>query len=188
MKDNGFDDRVTIIKGKVEEVDLLKDYGVDKVDIIISEWMGYMLLYESMLDTVLYARDRWLREGGLLLPNKVSLHVVGIEDEVYKRNKYSFWDNVYGIDMKSMKRGALAEALVDRIDVDQICTNVMCFWEADIATVKKEDLDFAHEYSLSMVRNDSLHALAVWFDAKFDGMKKFVRFSTGPFTQSTHWQ
>ena len=33
---------------------------VDKVDIIISEWMGYCLLYESMLDTVLFARDKWL--------------------------------------------------------------------------------------------------------------------------------
>ena len=30
------------------------------MDIIISEWMGYFLLYESMLDTVLYARDKWL--------------------------------------------------------------------------------------------------------------------------------
>lgn len=47
---------ITLIKGKVEEVEL----PVDKVDIIISEWMGYFLLYESMLDTVLYARDKWL--------------------------------------------------------------------------------------------------------------------------------
>lgn len=61
-----------------------------------------------MLDTVLYARDRWLRPDGLILPNKVSLHLVGIEDEVYKRNKYNFWDNVYGIDMTAMKRAALS--------------------------------------------------------------------------------
>ena len=27
-----------------------------KVDIIISEWMGYCLFYESMLDSVLFAR------------------------------------------------------------------------------------------------------------------------------------
>lgn len=47
---------VTIIKGKVEEVEL----PVEKVDIIISEWMGYCLFYESMLNTVLYARDKWL--------------------------------------------------------------------------------------------------------------------------------
>ena len=33
---------------------------VDKVDVIISEWMGYALLYESMLNTVLDARDKYL--------------------------------------------------------------------------------------------------------------------------------
>ena len=45
-------DKVTIIRGKMEEIVL----PVQKVDIIISEWMGYCLFYESMLDTVLYAR------------------------------------------------------------------------------------------------------------------------------------
>ena len=49
-------DKVTILKGKMEEVEL----PVEHVDIIISEWMGYFLLYESMLDTVLWARDRYL--------------------------------------------------------------------------------------------------------------------------------
>ena len=33
--------------------------------------MGYCLFYESMLDTVLYARDKWLVEGGLMFPDKV---------------------------------------------------------------------------------------------------------------------
>lgn len=47
---------VTLIKGKVEEVVL----PVDQVDIIVSEWMGYCLFYESMLDTVIFARDKWL--------------------------------------------------------------------------------------------------------------------------------
>ena len=47
---------ITLIKGKVEEVSL----PVDQVDIIVSEWMGYCLFYESMLDTVIFARDKWL--------------------------------------------------------------------------------------------------------------------------------
>ena len=54
-----------MIKGKVEEIEL----PVDKVDIIISEWMGYFLLYESMFDTVLYARDKWLTPEGLVNKN-----------------------------------------------------------------------------------------------------------------------
>lgn len=62
VKMNSLDDRITIIKSKVEEAQL----PVDKVDIIISEWMGYFLLYESMLDTVLYARDRWLAKDGIV--------------------------------------------------------------------------------------------------------------------------
>ena len=47
MNRNGLGDRVTIIRGKIEEITI----PVEKVDIIISEWMGYCLFYESMLDT-----------------------------------------------------------------------------------------------------------------------------------------
>ena len=52
VETNGFKDKVTIIRGKIEEIVL----PVEKVDIIISEWMGYCLFYESMLDSVLFAR------------------------------------------------------------------------------------------------------------------------------------
>ena len=38
---------------------------VKNVDIIISEWMGYCLLYEAMLDSIIWARDRYLVPGGL---------------------------------------------------------------------------------------------------------------------------
>jgi len=60
IKANNLVDKVTIIKSKVEEAVL----PVQQVDIIISEWMGYFLIYESMLDTVLYARDKWLKKDG----------------------------------------------------------------------------------------------------------------------------
>ena len=46
----------------MEEVTL----PVDKVDIIISEWMGYFLLYEAMFDSVMFARDKWLQPNGLV--------------------------------------------------------------------------------------------------------------------------
>ncbi|KAB2027399.1 hypothetical protein ES319_D05G030400v1 [Gossypium barbadense] len=56
VETNGLSDVVTVLKGKIEEIEL----PVAKVDIIISEWMGYFLLFENMLNTVLYARDKWL--------------------------------------------------------------------------------------------------------------------------------
>ena len=67
VEDNGMADKITLIRGKIEEIDL----PVQKVDIIVSEWMGYFLLYESMLNTVLYARDKWLEaDTGIILPGK----------------------------------------------------------------------------------------------------------------------
>lgn len=36
------------------------------VDVIISEWMGYFLLRESMFDSVICARDRWLKPNGMM--------------------------------------------------------------------------------------------------------------------------
>lgn len=65
-----------------------------QVDIIISEWMGYFLLYESMLDTVIYARDKWLKPDGIVLPDKCTLSLTAIEDGQYRADKIDFWDNV----------------------------------------------------------------------------------------------
>jgi hypothetical protein len=67
---------------------------IPQVDIIISEWMGYFLLYESMLDTVIFCRDKWLAPGGLVFPDTCRLLVTAIEDGEYRRDKIDFWDNV----------------------------------------------------------------------------------------------
>ena len=71
------------MKGKLEDVPL----PIDKFDIIISEWMGYFLLYESMLDTVLYARDKYLKSDGLIFPDKATIFMAGSEDGEYKEEK-----------------------------------------------------------------------------------------------------
>lgn len=115
---NHLSDVITILKGKVEEVTLPD--GIDKVDIIISEWMGYCLFYESMLDTVLFARDKWLRPDGMLFPDKATLYICGIEDRQYKDEKINWWDDVYGFDMSSIRKVAISEPLVDVVDPKQV--------------------------------------------------------------------
>ena len=74
---------ITCIKGKIEEIEL----PVTSVDIIVSEWMGYFLFYESMLNSVIFARDKWLAPGGIILPDKASVYICGIEDGDYKDEK-----------------------------------------------------------------------------------------------------
>lgn len=183
---NGFQDVITLVKGKVEEVTLPE--GITQVDIIISEWMGYCLFYESMLNTVLYARDKWLAPGGHLFPDKASLHIVGIEDREYKDDKINWWNNVYGFDMSCIRDIAINEPLVDVVDPKQLATNSCLIKEIDINTMKVEDLNFSSPFHLTAKRNDYVHAFVAYFNIEFSACHKRVGFSTAPDHPYTHWK
>ena len=101
VKKNGMDNIVQVIKGKVEAIEL-----PEKVDIIISEWMGYALLYESMLDSVLTARDRFLKteqdveEGetpGVMAPSQCQMMLGLCDATEIVRDRVTFWNDVYGM-------------------------------------------------------------------------------------------
>eukprot|EP00640_Fibrocapsa_japonica_P003953 CAMPEP_0113936826 /NCGR_PEP_ID=MMETSP1339-20121228/3608_1 /TAXON_ID=94617 /ORGANISM="Fibrocapsa japonica" /LENGTH=358 /DNA_ID=CAMNT_0000939387 /DNA_START=90 /DNA_END=1166 /DNA_ORIENTATION=- /assembly_acc=CAM_ASM_000762 len=184
VADNGLSDRITLIKGKVEEITL----PVDQVDIIVSEWMGYFLLYESMLDTVLYARDKWLVPGGLLLPDKASLYLTAIEDADYRKEKIEFWDNVYGFKMGAIKELALTEPLVDNVEQNQVISEATKVLTLDMKTCTKEDLAFKSLFRMRFMRNDYCHALVAFFDVSFSQIHKPLKFSTGPHARYTHWK
>lgn len=129
---------ITLVKGKLEDAPL----PIEQFDIIISEWMGYFLLYESMLDTVLLARDKYLKPGGLMFPDSASLFLAAIEDQEYKAEKINcasyfhlhidcvvqshpltVWDNVYGFNYSCLKDVALREPLVDTVEMKAVVTN-----------------------------------------------------------------
>ncbi|GJN01323.1 hypothetical protein PR202_ga18582 [Eleusine coracana subsp. coracana] len=92
VKANNLSDQIVVIHGRVEDVDI-----EEKVDVIISEWMGYMLLYESMLPSVLFARDKWLKPGGLILPSHATLFLAPITNPERYEGSVDFWNDVYGI-------------------------------------------------------------------------------------------
>ena len=184
VESNKLADVITLIKGKVEEVQL----PVDQVDIIISEWMGYCLFYESMLDTVLYARDKWLRPDGLLFPDKCTLFITAIEDRQYKDEKINWWDDVYGFDMSCIRKVAVTEPLVDVVDPKQLVTSPYMIKEVDLYVAKKEDLDFESPFRLLVKRNDFVQALVTYFNVDFTKCHKKIGFSTSPEAQYTHWK
>nr|XP_011426087.2 protein arginine N-methyltransferase 1 [Crassostrea gigas] len=186
VAENNYSNVVTLVKGKVEEVELPD--GIDKVDIIISEWMGYCLFYESMLQTVIYARDKWLKPGGLIFPDRATLYVAAIEDRQYKDDKINFWDNVYGFDMSAIRKVAISEPLVDVVDPKQVVTNSCLVKEVDIYTVQEADLEFSAPFHLQCRRNDYVHALITFFNIEFTKCHKRTGFSTAPEAPYTHWK
>ncbi|KAH8070015.1 protein-arginine omega-N asymmetric methyltransferase [Aureococcus anophagefferens] len=63
---NGVGDVVEVVEDDVKNLD-------GSFDVIISEWMGSFLLGESMLPSVLGARDRLLKPGGRMMPCRATM-------------------------------------------------------------------------------------------------------------------
>ena len=184
VAETGLPDVITLVKGKMEEVEL----PVDKVDIIISEWMGYFLFYESMLDTVLVARDKYLVPGGIILPDKATLYLSAIEDGAYKSEKIEWWDDVYGFKMSCMKELAYVEPIVDCVDERQVIADAVPILTIDVNTCTVADLDFSATFELTSKFNDYCHALIGFFDCEFSASHKPLSLPTGPAHTPTHWK
>ena len=136
VKANGFEGKITVLKGKIEELDL--PFGEGEIDIIISEWMGYYLLYESMLDCVLWARDKFLnKQTGKMLPDRAQLYVAAIEDSEYKNEKTQFWNNVYGVDMSIMTTSLWKDPIVDTVPANAIMSDFCCVLDINLVTMKQ---------------------------------------------------
>lgn len=67
-KENGVADRVEVIQGDSRRVQLGKEF-----DIVISETVGHLVFDESIASIMIDARTRFLRPGGILIPETVSL-------------------------------------------------------------------------------------------------------------------
>ena len=135
---NNLSDRITVIAGKIEEIEL-----PEKVDVIISEPMGYMLYNERMLETYLHAK-KWLKPNGKMFPSRGDLHVAPFCDEALymeQYNKANFWyqASFHNVDLSSLREAAMKEyfrqPIVDTFDI-RICQaksirHVVDFLEAD---------------------------------------------------------
>jgi protein arginine N-methyltransferase 3 len=189
------------IRGKIEEVTL----PVPQVDIIISEWMGYGLLFEAMFDSVIYARDRYLAPGGLMVPSHATLRIAPFADPDFIASHISFWNDVYGFNMRSMLTGIYDEALVRIVDPSTIAGDSSVFLPLPLHTITVDELSFLKEFQVTLKEDiDALDGWAIWFDIFFmpsretpisdDAIpsemqkKGFVAFTTGPDGPETHWQ
>lgn len=188
---NNLNDKITIVNALAES-DKAKEIITEKVDVIISEWMGYALLFENMFDSVLYARDTWLAEGGVVQPSHAIMYVTAMEDTKEFTERSNFFDNKqYGVDLSVAKTPAFAEAGVHVIDTSSVASKACVLREIDILTVQRgttEDLRLPYELTLDR-DVAAVHALCVYFDVDFrtPGIET-VKLSTAPETEPTHWK
>jgi len=190
---NGLNGTVEVVHGLLEDIEL----PPASVDIIVSEWIGTFLVHESMLDSVFVARDRWLKPGGLILPDSASLHLAGIDDQV---TDLASWKSFNGFDFTALGeawRGVAAQQCAIRRTLATEAADLMTL---DLYTATKADAEFHAPFSMPWLQGKDkpteVHALVSWFvlgffgapSRKAEGLGIASELTTHPDATCTHWQ
>ncbi|KAL3700084.1 hypothetical protein R1sor_018106 [Riccia sorocarpa] len=201
---------ITVVAGMIEELNSSMPVPERSVDVLVSEWMGYCLLFESMLGSVLYARDKWLKPGGAMLPDTATMYVAGFGKG---GTSLSFWEDVYGFDMSTVGEEVLHDAtkhpIIDVIAAKDVITDTCLLKEFDLLSMKHDDVDYTADFNVKLppkgehetgavvpAEDDRLskpvwcYGLVVWFDTGFTSRfckEKPVNLSTSPHLPKTHW-
>lgn len=197
VESNKLKDKIHFCKQNVETIENIKladGSEIDSVDIIISEWMGYCLLYECMLPSVLVTRDKWIARQNKpvkVYPDKASMHIQAWSDEAFYNNKLNFWSNVYGYNMNLIRSSLLKEAMITVLPGQAVkdYSNSSPLRHFDINTATIEELDFTSSFNLTLEATKPLHGFVVHFDIGFElDCTAPVFFSTSPQHEPTHWE
>ncbi|XP_073054507.1 probable histone-arginine methyltransferase 1.3 isoform X1 [Primulina eburnea] len=184
--------KITVVKGKVEEVEL-----PEKADILISEPMGTLLINERMLESYIIARDRFLIPNGKMFPGLGRIHMAPFSDEyLYTEiaNKALFWQqqNYYGVNLTPLHsaafQGYFSQPVVDAFD-PRLLVALAVSHEINFMSSKEEEL-YEIDIPLRFIASvgTRIHGLACWFDVLFDGSSTVQRWlTTAPGAPTTHW-
>ncbi|WVZ66451.1 hypothetical protein U9M48_015663 [Paspalum notatum var. saurae] len=189
---------ISIVHTKAEELNQKIQIPKNGFDVLVSEWMGYCLLYESMLSSVLYARDHFLKPGGAILPDTATILGAGFGKG---GTSLPFWENVYGFDMSCIGKEVTSTSarfpVVDVMASEDIVTESAVLHSFDLATMKESEMDFTASFELRLRESGTVvpgvtwcYGIVLWFDTGFTDRfckEKPVVLSTSPFSTPTHW-
>lgn len=189
IKENGFEDVIQVVNCKVEDFKL--PAGIDHVDIIISEFMGFYLLHEGMLDSVLLARDRFLKPGGYLFPDRAIIYL----SPCTLPSLFDNWEDVSGVKMTTFaqhlrnQKSSKPEVLL--VKNEHLLTDDIVVAFLDLNEISTSELDRIDFNEVIVANKDGkFQGVALWFDVIFpsNDMDEDTTLSTHPQSPPTHWK
>jgi predicted RNA methylase len=178
-KANGYSDRVHCLQGKIEDVTL-----PEQVDVIISVFTGNFLLEEDLLPSLFYARDKYLKPGGVMIPQAAVMEVVPVcATELYQQEIESWSVPHMDINHAPARMYASQSIYYYSKDLDK------AHYLAEPA--KLLTLDFYHtnstycqaEAKFAIAESGVCHGFAGWFKMQLGE----TWLSTAPHEPPLHW-
>jgi SAM-dependent methyltransferase len=180
---NGYQDVIEVISGRMEEVQL-----PERVDVIVSEWMGCLGVDENILPAVIRARDRYLKPGGVMLPAWVRSWIAPLADRVTD-DELAFWrSRPYGLDLAILARTRTEQPDYTRPDIDAtaLIDAGQPLWTADAYRYSEAQARSPYRGTATFhaERDDAVSGIAGWFDAGFGDAAEL---DTSPASPRTCW-
>jgi predicted RNA methylase len=184
---NGLSDRITVISEDIRDIAL-----PEKVDVIVSEWMGFYGIDENFLQPLLVARDRFLKPNGSMIPNHVTMYMAPIWDiQLFKELK--FWDNCpYGVDFSTVINRSVNEVIGQHsapsmsFPEKSLRAHPCRLGEIDAHTFPEERAfePFRASVVFDIDKDTRINAVAAWFAAE---LAPKVVLTNAPGSPSNHW-
>ena len=199
VEHNGLSDKIQVIRGRIENVEL-----PEKVDVIISEPMGVMLVHERMMESFIVGRDRFLKPAGRdgeilpcqIYPSSASIFLAPYSDINWYADavqKIDYWNNAnfYGVDMRCLREAAakshFSQVIVGPIDPKTLMAPAKVF-KFDFTRISRSYIEsFSLGFSSSFHKTGIVHGIAGWFNVTFSGSLLEKVLSTDPNNETTHW-
>ncbi|KAM6955175.1 LOW QUALITY PROTEIN: protein arginine N-methyltransferase 2 [Lycodopsis pacificus] len=198
VKQNGCEEVVTVLQGRADEIEL-----PEQVDVLVSEWMGHCLLFEFVVESILLARDRWLKEGGVMGPSSAALSRVPCHANSYYAEKMAFWEQPYGLDVTIFytilfrsqvplaQQEFFTEPKFNHLIEPNDCLSAPCdVPQLDMYTLQVNELEeIKDQFHFRVEKSGVFHGSTAWFTVQFESLETggaTVELNTGPNSEHKH--
>ncbi len=183
IADNGFSQCISVLQGEMEDLEL-----PEKVDVIVSEWLGGYAIDENLLPIVIHARDRWLKPAGLMIPGTVTSWMAPAYD-VYLQEDVDFWNSrPYGLNLSALARDSQqrTEPSCNHIKEKHLPCDPQVMWtiNSHTCTEAQSRETFSAQLEFVCTHAGAINVLAAWFKTI---SAQSVVLSNGPSYPDTHW-
>ncbi len=183
IRRNGLSDAIRVVKGDINDVKL-----PEKVDVLISEWMGGFAVDENLADPICLARDRWLKPGGIMVPDTVTVWLAPVWDAKLQDALHLWESKSHGVDLGLIADYMTQEIFNARHDIvkKSLLAEPKLLWTFNTGTIKhaKTTAPFRSDFCVKASKKGMVNALAAWFHADF---KCGVMLTNAPDAPGTHW-
>jgi len=162
-----------------------------------------------MLESVIVARDRFLKKGGKIFPAEARVYLAPFTNEWYDQ-RAAWWNDVYGFDFSPVlpyaTRCFYEEPQIDTVPAQNLLAlRAERVFSIDCGTVTREALQkLTSTFAFTSIANSVIHGFAGWFDVVFHGPVKTLPpkegettprqvqevyiLTTSPESGYTHWR